>query len=83
MPDRKAPVDDVGGRQDSGPWPSDVQEIAEGKVYNRPVQVGEGQLVDLDVTVKSVDPIIRDDGTETDGYVVSYEYDDPTAGGGI
>lgn len=74
----KVPVERVGGVQDAGPWPSDVTEIAEGKAYNRPVQLSDGTVQTLNVTVTAVNPILRADGTETDGYTVAYQYDDPT-----
>lgn len=82
MPSGNAPVEHVGGVQDDGPWPEGVTEIAEGKAYNRPVVLADGTTTELTVTVTDVIQILREDGTETDGYVVSYQFDDPTLGGG-
>lgn len=75
---QKAPVEKVGGQQDQGPWPSDVTEIAEGKAYNRPVELSDGTTQSLTVTVTNIQEIVRADGTPTDGYAVAYQYDDPT-----
>jgi len=77
----KAPVDHVGGPQTDGPWPSEVEEIARGEAYNRPVELADGSTQEATVTVSEIQQLIRDDGTETDGYVVVQQYDDPTIGG--
>lgn len=77
----KAPVDAVGGTQSEGVWPEAVSEIAEGEAYNRPVTLEDGSTQELTVTVTNIQTIVRADGTETDGYAVSYQYDDPTIGG--
>lgn len=74
----KAPVDAVGGNRERGPWPKDVDEIVEGKQYDRPVQLDDGTVEVRTVTVKKVEQIVRPDGTETDGYIVSF-----THGGGV
>lgn len=81
MPDR-APVSDVGGTQEDGPWPADVAEIVEGKAYRRPVTFADGTTGEVDVDVTGVNDILADDGTPTDGYAVTYQFDDPTLGGG-
>lgn len=78
----KAPVDAVGGTQDRGPWPDGVEEIVEGEQYDRPVELSDGSTQTVTVTVTRVDQIVREDGTETDGYAVAYQFDDPTLGGG-
>lgn len=78
----KAPVEAVGGPKDRGPWPADVTEIAENKAYNRPVRLSDGTTQDLQVTVANIHQILREDGTETDGYAIAYQFDDPTLGGG-
>lgn len=77
-----APVEHIGGTQtNNGPWPADVTEIAEGKAYNRPVTLSDGSTQNVSVTITSIEQILRDDGTPTDGYSVAFQYDDPTAGG--
>lgn len=78
----KAPVDAVGGTQSKGPWPEDVEEIVEGDTHERPVELSDGTVQTLPVTVKRVEQVVRADGTETDGYVVAIEFDDPTVDGG-
>lgn len=87
MPSDRAPVEDVGGTQKTGPWPSDVEEIAVDDRLKRPVgltdpDTGEAFTQELEVVITDVQQIVRDDGTETDGYVVSYQFDDPTLDGG-
>lgn len=77
----KAPVDAVGGTQEKGPWPADVEEIVEGNTYRRPVQLADGSVQELDVTVTGiVRHGLRADPDE-DGYSVAIAYDDPTGGG--
>lgn len=78
----KAPVEDVGGTQVEGPWPEGVEEIVEGNQYDRRVELSDGSVQTVNVTVTRVEQIVRSDGTETDGYIVRAEYDDPTLGGG-
>lgn len=81
MPPNKAPVDAVGGPQEQGPWPADVDEIVEGNSYRRPVQLADGSVQELEVTVTRVERFgLREDAKE-DGYSVAYTYDDPTLGG--
>lgn len=77
----KAPVNDVGGRQDSGPWPSDVEEIVEGKAYRRPVRLADGTTQEVQATVTSIQQVTDSAGDPTTGYAVSYVYDDPTTDG--
>lgn len=79
----KAPVDAVGGPQNDGPWPSEVEEIAKGKAYNRPVELSDGSVQEVEVTVTNLRQLVRADGTTTDGYAVTYQFDDPTLGGGV
>lgn len=77
----KAPVDAVGGTQADGPWPKDVEEIVEGNSYRRPVELADGTIQEVQVTVTQVVRHgLRADPDE-DGYSVSYTYDDPTQGG--
>lgn len=78
MPPGKAPVEHVGGTRNEGPWPEAVEEIAAGEQYEREVPVEGGGTERRTVTVKDVVPIVRADGTETDGYVVRMEH-----GGGV
>ena len=73
-----APVEQIGGPQSQGPWPDDLQEIATGEAYQRPVELSDGTLQQIPVTVTSIEQIIRRDGTETDGYIVTQHYDDPS-----
>lgn len=82
MANGKAPVDDVGGNRNEGPWPEEVEEIAEGKAYNRPVELADGSTQEVNATVVNVHEFVRPDGTPTDGYAVTYQYDDQTLGGG-
>lgn len=83
MPANKAPVDAVGGTQEGGPWPDGVDEIVEGNSYRRPVQLADGTTQELQVTVtKVIRHGFRED-SEADGYSVSYQFDDPTTGGGV
>lgn len=70
----KAPVDAVGGTRDHGPWPEGVEEIVEGEQYDRPVQLDDGTVEVRTVTVTKVEQIVRADGSETDGYVVSMQH---------
>lgn len=81
MPD-KAPVDAVGRTQKEGPWPDDVTEIVEGKAYKRPVTLSDGSTQELTVDVTGVNDILADDGTPTGSYAVTYQFDNPTIGGG-
>lgn len=75
----KAPVDRVGGTQSDGPWPDHVDEIVEGEQYEREVVLEDGTRATRTVTITRVQQIRRDDGTPTDGYVVSFTHD---GGGG-
>lgn len=78
----KAPVDAVGGTQSDGPWPDHVDEVGEGEQYDRPVRLDDGSVQTVTVTVTNVQQLTDEQGNPTDGYAVSFEYDDPTAGGG-
>lgn len=78
----KAPVEAVGGTVDTGPWPSEVDEIVEGNTYDRVIRLGDGSVTTAPVTVTRVENIVRKDGTATDGYVVAFSFDDPSLGGG-
>jgi hypothetical protein len=82
MPSNQAPVEDVGGPQSEGPWPSDVEAVAEGDQPKRPVRLNDDSTQEVTVTVTAVNQLTRDDGEETDGYAVAYQYDDPTLDGG-
>lgn len=75
-----APVHDVGGPQNDGPWPAEVEEIARGKAYNRPVVFGDGTRGTAEVVVEEIQQFVKD-GEKTDGYAVSYRFSDPTLGG--
>lgn len=72
----KAPVDKVGGSQENGPWPAEVEEIIEDKAYRRPVTVSDGSIREVEVLVTNIREV--PDG----GRAVAYQFDDPTAGGG-
>ena len=65
----KAPVESVGGNQDSGPWPKELEEIAVDDRLKRPFEE-DGEVVEREVVIEGIDQIVRPDGTETDGYVV-------------
>jgi len=78
-----APVTAVGGTQDDGPWPSEIEQIAEDDRLHRPVTFQDGSRDTVQVDVTDVQQIRRVNGTETDGYVVGYQYEDPTLGGVI
>lgn len=69
-----APVDHVGGTQERGPWPVDVDQIEAGKTYQRTVSADNGDQKTVQATVTKIVQIVRPDGTETDGYVVTCEY---------
>jgi len=61
-----APVEAVGGKQsDGGPWPDDVDEIAEGDTLTREMFVGF-KVVERDVRITSVTHV-------GDGFSVGYE----------
>lgn len=81
-PTEKAPVEAVGGVQDEGPWPVDVDEIQSGQAYNRLVELSDGTVQEVQAAVTEIKQIVRQDGTPTDGYVVMFTYDDPTLDGG-
>lgn len=76
-----APVEAVGESKERGVWPSEVSEIARDERLTRPVELSDGTVSDQDVVVTDIQQILRDDGTETDGYAVSYQFEDPTLGG--
>lgn len=64
----KVPVEKVGGTQDTGPWPSHVDEIVEGEQYDRPVHFdGEDRTVTVTVT--------EDRETSDGARIVSYQFD--------
>jgi hypothetical protein len=71
------PVEDVGGTQSGGRWPVDKDEISVGDTVTRPVRLDDGTEEDLEVTITGITQIVRDDGTETDGYSIAF-----THGGG-
>lgn len=77
----KAPVERVGGTQESGPWPEAVEEIVAGKAYRRPVTLSDGTTQEVQVDVTGVGDILADDGTPTGGATVTYQFEDPTGGG--
>lgn len=79
---KKAPVDAVGGTQDQGPWPESIDEIVAGEQYDRLVKLDDGSTTTVPVTVTEVRQIRLPDGTPTDGYTVTIQYDDPTTDGG-
>lgn len=78
----KAPVKQVGGPQNKGPWPAEVEEIARGAAYNRPVELSDGSVQDVEVTITDLQQILDQQGNPTTGYSVSYQFNDPTSGGG-
>lgn len=80
----KVPVEQVGGPQEEGPWPDSVEEIAEGKAYNREVHAtnfdSNGNLIEEKTTTVEVTVTnIVDLGN--DGYAVGYTYPDQFGGG--
>jgi hypothetical protein len=79
---RDVPVEEVGGTQDRGPWPAEMEKIVEGKAYRRPVQLADGSVQEAKVTITGIDDILADDGTPTGGKTVSFQFDDPTLDGG-
>jgi hypothetical protein len=78
----KALVERVGGTQENGPWPEEIEEIVEGKAYRRPVTATDGSEQELKVNVTGVNDILDSDGQPTGGQVVAYQFDDPTLDGG-
>lgn len=64
-----APVKDVGGPQTNGPWPEEVEEIARGKAYNRPVFL-DGEVREVQVEVKDIRQFVDEQGNKTSGYAV-------------
>lgn len=77
----KSPVDHVGGTQAEGPWPEQIEEIAVDDRIKRPVVLDDGTKETVEVTVTKIQQILQEDLTETDGYAVTYQFDDPTIGG--
>lgn len=75
-----APVEHVGGTQERGPWSKDIEEIAVDDRLTRPVTLEDGSTQDVEVHITDIQQILRDNGDETDGYTVSFQYDDPTGG---
>lgn len=73
-PVERAPVHDIGGTQDGGPWPKEMEEIAVDERIQRPVQRGEGPPTEVEVRVTDIRQILRESGEETDGYVISYHH---------
>lgn len=65
----QAPVDHVGGTQESGPWPEGVDEIVEGEQYDRIVTAEDGTEEVRTVTVTDVIQV-----ADTDGYVITYRH---------
>lgn len=76
----KAPVEAVGGSRDNGPWPKDVDEIVQGETYKRRVELDDGSVQEVQVTVTEVVEIPGEAGGA--GYAVTFQYDDPTTDGG-
>lgn len=72
----KAPVGDVGGPQESGPWPKNAKEIGVGNKYQRPVELEDGTVQEVVVNVTNITDL------GGGGYVVEHHFDDPTYGGG-
>lgn len=71
-----APVEKVGGNQDTGPWPEHVEEIATGEAYQRPV-VTESGVHQVTATVKDIVPVTDEHGNDTGGRAVVISYPDP------
>jgi len=42
MTNENLPVEEVGGHQDTGPWPEHAEEVVAGEEYTREVQTSEG-----------------------------------------
>jgi len=62
MPE-KAPVEKVGGPQEEGPWPANVEEIVAGESYDREL---DGTIVSVTVT-----EVVED--TEQGGHHVAFQ----------
>jgi len=77
MPPKQAPVDKVGGPQDRGPWPVEVDEITTGKAYRRPVPTDAGPPVEVVAQITGINDILADDGQPTGGKIVRMQFEDP------
>lgn len=78
---QEAPVADVGRSRDSGPWPEDLEKIEVGKEYECEVVLADDSRRVVPVRVSRIGQVNDSNGTATSGYVVSFEFDDPTVGG--
>lgn len=65
-----APVESVGGNR--GRWPDQLEEITVGDEVEREVRLDDGSTETRLVEITEISQMCRDDGTETEGYVVSY-----------
>lgn len=52
-------------------------DITEGDRIKRSVRLNDGRRGDVEGTVISTSPAVRDDGTETDGQAITYHFTDP------
>jgi hypothetical protein len=69
-----APVEQVGGTKETGPWPEEVAEIARDDRLRRPLPNGNGEVEEREVIVKNIQQIVDSQGIETDGYAVAMQY---------
>lgn len=76
-----APTEQAGGTKSRGVWPEGVEELRTGDTHTRPVELSDGTVQELEVTVTQILEMLDEDGNPNGGYAVSYQYDDPTAGG--
>lgn len=67
MPPGRAPADAVGGPQESGPWPENVEEIVAGDTYGRTIPTPSGDA-SVQATVSRVDDLGEG------GYVVAFTH---------
>lgn len=67
-----APVESVGGSQPRGPWPANLEEIAVGDEVTRLIDFDDGSTEERTVKIKDINQMLSGDGTESDGYTVSY-----------
>lgn len=77
QPVNPVPVEHVGGGG-NGTWPSGIEELAVDDRLTVPRELADGSEQEVEVTITSLEQIIRPDGTETDGYVVAEQFNDPT-----
>lgn len=78
-----APVEEVGGTQESGLWPDGVANVEKGKTYRREVELDDGSTVEADVTVTGITEFVGPDGEPNGGYAVAYTFDNPNLDGGV